>query len=535
MKEIDTTTDGHSNGRTGAEGLRGRLRNLFHYKIGVRLTSFGLVGVSGLVVNSLILAALTEIGGVHYLLSSIMSTQGSSLWNFGLCEGWVFRDKRADGRILQRLLLFMLMNNATLLLRAPILFFLTSGLGVHYLLSNFIAISMMALVRFVMSDRWIWNGSQEEKSNKPITYDIHGIICVESSVPLPELEHFRVQCGSHAPDIRVRVGKSGLRETLEQTEAHPNMRAIEYSEGFGPLAFKVRVFLGDTTEVVVSSLVAASPHVLYTNVVEPILRWAFVRKGYALVHGACLASDGKAVLLSAQTDTGKTTTVLRTLTRYPYSFLSDDMIVLSPDGTLRNYPKPLTISNHTLAAVSNASLSIGQRLALQIQSRVHSRSGRRFAHALARARIPVASVNALAQIIIPPPKYRIDQLIREVALTEQARLSYLVFIEIGDEGEKVLDKKTALEVLLRNCEDAYGFPPYEELAGFLLDSFDEDLPKAEAKIIEDALEGCPTLLIRSMKRDWWRRLPTIFEELEEDRSAATTTSLEPSQGQANIS
>lgn len=283
-----------------------------------------------------------------------------------------------------------------------------------------------------------------------------------------------------------------------------------------------------------SSLVAASPHVLYTNVVEPILRWTFVRKGYALVHGACLASNGQAVLLSAQTDTGKTTTVLRTLTRYPYSFLSDDMIVLSRDGILRNYPKPLTISNHTLAAVDNASLSTRQRLALQIQSRVHSRSGRRFAHALAKARIPVASVNALAQIIIPPPKYRIDQLIQDVSLTEQSRLSYLVFIEIGDDGEMFLDKEKALEVLLRNCEDAYGFPRYTELAGFLLDSFDDDLPKAEAKIIEDALENCPTLLIRSMKRDWWRRLPTIFEELEEGRSAALATNLNPSQCQTVI-
>ena len=119
-------------------------------------------------------------------------------------------------------------------------------------------------------------------------------------------------------------------------------------------------------------------------------------------------------------------------------------------------------------------------------------------------------------------------------MTEQARLSHLVFIEIGEEGEKVLDKETALEVLLRNCENAYGFPPYTELAGFLLDSFDDDLPKVEAKIIEDALENCLTLLIRSMKRDWWRRVPTIFEELEKGRNAANATGLEPSQSQTVI-
>ena len=239
--DVNTVTDEPSCDRKGAGGLWSRLRHLYLYKFGVRLTSFGLVGVSGLLVNSLILAALTEIGGVHYLLSSIMSTQGSSLWNFGLCEGWVFRDKRADGRTLQRLFLFMLMNNATLILRAPILFLLTSGMGVHYLLSNFIAISMMALVRFVMSDRWIWNGPQE-RSNGPITYDIHDIISVESTVPLPELEHFRVQSGSLAPDIRVRVGKLGLQEALEQTKAYPNTRAIEYSEGIGPSRSRCEYF-----------------------------------------------------------------------------------------------------------------------------------------------------------------------------------------------------------------------------------------------------------------------------------------------------
>ena len=47
--------------------------------------------------------------------------------------------------------------------------------------------------------------------------------------------------------------------------------------------------------------------------------------------------------------------------------------------------------------------------------------------------------------------------------------------------------------------------------------------------------AAPSLLIRSMKRDWWRRLPSIYDELEEDRSATTANSLEHSQGQAVIS
>ena len=66
-------------------------------------------------------------------------------------------------------------------------------------------------------------------------------------------------------------------------------------------------------EATASRLVGRSPHVLYTNVVEPILRWTFADRGYALVHAACLADGGEAFLVTARTDTGKTTTSLRIL------------------------------------------------------------------------------------------------------------------------------------------------------------------------------------------------------------------------------
>ena len=61
--------------------------------------------------------------------------------------------------------------------------------------------------------------------------------------------------------------------------------------------------------VEVSGLVRRSPHVLYTNVVEPLLRWTLAERGYALVHAACVTSGDRAFLITARTDTGKTTTV----------------------------------------------------------------------------------------------------------------------------------------------------------------------------------------------------------------------------------
>ena len=65
-------------------------------------------------------------------------------------------------------------------------------------------------------------------------------------------------------------------------------------------------------DIVAAPMLRYSPHVLYTNVVEPTLRWCFVTRGYALAHCACIAVDGRAHLITARTDTGKTTTILKT-------------------------------------------------------------------------------------------------------------------------------------------------------------------------------------------------------------------------------
>ena len=73
--------------------------------------SFMLTGASGVVVNSVLLFLATQVVGLHYLVSAVLATQGSSLWNFGLTEAWVFRGRKPEGR-LGRFVAFLLMNNA---------------------------------------------------------------------------------------------------------------------------------------------------------------------------------------------------------------------------------------------------------------------------------------------------------------------------------------------------------------------------------------------------------------------------------------
>ena len=76
-----------------------------------------------------------------------------------------------------------------------------------------------------------------------------------------------------------------------------------------------------------------------------------------------------------------------------------------------SYPKPLTISLAYMVAVNAPLLTRRERMTLPIQSRLHSKSGRLFGLFLAKTRLPMATMNAVVQMLVPPPKYHVDRLV----------------------------------------------------------------------------------------------------------------------------
>ena len=478
---------------------------------------FLIVGASGLVVNNLCLLFFVEVGSLHYLFSAVLATQFSTLWNFVLTEIWVFRERDPGRSRLGRFVRFYLMNNVALLLRGPLLALMVSGLGVHYVPANLISLFVIAVIRYVISSKWIWIPSREASDGGVHAYDIHGIVAIESEVRLPELEYFMVPELSRGLDLRLR----------KERRKHPRSsdQVIRYDDGLGRYGFELSIMPGDCTEIQVSPLVKYSPHVLYTNVFEPLLRWTFVRKGYALVHAACIAPDGQGILITAKTDTGKTTTILRTIDNCNYAFLSDDMTILGRDGQLLNYPKPLTISAHTVRALRSSRLFLREWLILQVQSRLHSRSGREFALWLTRTGLPAATINAIVQILVPPPKYPIDRLIPDVKILERTTLSQIIEIDKGPDDKGEVDLSSMLYTLIQNAEDAYGFPPYPELRSSLSLWRGEDLHLQEYNIIKEAIDGCRAWRVRSETYDWWKMIPRI-SEFDNERAISVKGDLE---------
>jgi dolichol-phosphate mannosyltransferase len=117
--------------------------------------AFGLVGLSGIAVNQALLAALVAGGHLNYLVAAVLASAGSSTCNFLLTEHWVFRGRRRAGA-LRRFMGYSALTLASTPLRLPILYVLTSLHGVHYLLSNLVAIVAVFGGRYLVSDLLIW-------------------------------------------------------------------------------------------------------------------------------------------------------------------------------------------------------------------------------------------------------------------------------------------------------------------------------------------------------------------------------------------
>jgi dolichol-phosphate mannosyltransferase len=481
-----------------------------------RFARFATVGATGLVINTLLLAGLTEAIGIYYLLAAIIATQGSTLWNYGLTELWVFREGRHRRRARHRMAMFFTVNNTALVLRIPLLYVLTTVGSVHYLVSNLVTIVVLLVIRFALADTWIWaREASSAEAPETFTYDVHGLVSVESDAPLPELARFRIAETLDEPTIRVRLGRIRRERPTDdhRTNGVPWVRYVE-ARGRG---FAVEVEMGDRVDILASPLLRHSPHVLYTNVVEPVLRWTLVRRGYALVHGACLSVQGSAYLITARTDTGKTTTILKILDHHPHAFLSDDLTILRGNGQVLGYPKPLTISRHTVEAVKTPLLSRPERAALVVQSRLHSRSGRRFALVLAKTRLPAATINAFVQWLVPPPKYDVSRLVPDAPLAPEGQLAGMIVIERGGRGQQALEPEEALETLLANCEDAYGFPPYRDIEHVLHSWNDSDWRAVEREIIARGIARTTATVLRSETMDWHELLPALLQPVVDER------------------
>ena len=281
-----------------------------------------------------------------------------------------------------------------------------------------------------------------------VIYNIHDIVKIESFTEILELKYFK--------DLnQEEIDKTGVDMIVGNDVSNPSYQDLLCSLSIEP---------GKNTHLEVSKLLDMSKHVLYVNLVEPLLRLILVTKGYALLHLACIEKDGKATMISAPPDTGKTSLILKCLksnTDYNMgmTLLSDDMIIASQNGELFSFPKPFTISSHTLDSV----FGMDTNMWYKVRSNIHSKGGRTAYKGMGKMSwLPMMSINALAQIVFEPPKLYPEEIVN-VKIGEKARPDSLIFLSKEFNGEREISRDDAAEMIIKNTDNAYITPPYDKI------------------------------------------------------------------------
>jgi hypothetical protein len=202
--------------------------------------------------------------------------------------------------------------------------------------------------------------------------------------------------------------------------------------------------------------------------------------------------------------------VLRLLREGGGRFLSDDMTIIAADGSALSFPKPLTISQHTLRAVNAGDLTRAEWRRLRLQSRLHSKEGRGVGSWLGDQNLPIMSMNAVTQWLVPPPKYAVQRLV-PCEDTASVSVSDLFVIERGEHRLAPIAPEELIEELIENTDDAYGFPPFRYFAPALEVAGQgyEELRAREQLILTKAMEGVVARRLATPDFSWWERITDL--------------------------
>lgn len=500
------------------EGLR-FFRHLSRLRLTVNqhLIRFSLLIVLSVAANLLLLAGLVGLSNLPVLPAALIAGEVTALLIL-LGEMWVFSDRRPPLTGRRALSAFLISQAFVFLVYLPIVYLLAVRGGLPFMVAGILALLAAGFAYYLISDQWIWTRGLMMRPRLSYYYDVHGILALASQVPLDDLGYFQVAERPTRLDLQIRVDRHG-------TPSRPP-GSITYDEHLGRFGFGLTVLPGDFTEIIVSPLLETSPGFLYTNVLEPVLRWLLVARGYALVRAAALGigsgAPEPALLIAGQSDMGYG--LSRLCRSEGYSFMGDDLVILGRDRRVYCYPKPVTVNRdmareaaretaHESAGVSPGWPRFG--LSLRLQKLLYSRPVRRLGLWLSNRDLPAATLNTYLQRAIPQPKYRIEAL-AGVEMIDQAHPSHLVILARGEQVSAPLSLEAAVELLLVHQSAAFGFQPYPLLNEQLSRRQGEDWSRKEKEIVRAALGGAAIARVAVSGNRWWEHLPAALRERRTD-------------------
>lgn len=437
-----------------------------------------------------LLAGLVEWAGWAVISAALLAGEAAAVWYFYWAETWVFHEGGRIGR--RRWVAFLLLSQLLLFIVYLLLVALLQR-NLPYLAADFLALLGVGFLFYLISEQWIWTRGLTMRQPVQHYYDIHGLLRIASPVALPDLAYFQTEQPTADSDLQLRVDRQGTPSRLAG--------GISYDEQLGRFGFGLTVLPGPYTEIIVSPLLETSPGFLYTNVVEPVLRWLLVWRGFALVRAAAIVhpADGvrppEATLIHSSLEMADG--LGRLCLAQGFAFAGDDVVILGRDGWLLPFPKPVTMEQK------------------QSKRWLYSQPVRRLGLWFSARDLPVATLNTYLQRFIPQAKGMLDQLMPGVEVARPSRVGRVVMLAQGEGTAADLNTEEALSLLLQPRGGAFAFQPGPLLAEALSQWDGRDWREEEQGIVQAALAGCRWLRRWGTAEDWWQRLAEHAEERRE--------------------
>ena len=133
-------------------------RDLAGWKEIRNVIKFGIVGITGIFVNTGVLYILSGIFNIFYPISSFVAIELSIINNFVWNDIWTFANEknRKISNVTHRFLSYQIVSIGGMLINICVLIFLTEILGIYYLISNLIGIFVAFSWNFLVNRMTTW-------------------------------------------------------------------------------------------------------------------------------------------------------------------------------------------------------------------------------------------------------------------------------------------------------------------------------------------------------------------------------------------
>jgi dolichol-phosphate mannosyltransferase len=142
----------------------GLINSILKTRLIKRLISFALVGTSGAGIILFLMWLLVSVFNLNYMLGGAFAIELSIIWAFFLNNRFTFRDKirnqKSPSHWIKRLLKYNMTALSGEAINLSLLFALTN-VGFFYLTSEAIAIFVIFIYNFTMSNRWVWTDNRK--------------------------------------------------------------------------------------------------------------------------------------------------------------------------------------------------------------------------------------------------------------------------------------------------------------------------------------------------------------------------------------